>query len=332
MRQAVFEARYGADWERFETWLDRDEKLRRRSGPAAPAPAGALPDTEIPQAYRRVCQHLALARDRQYSPELVDRLNQLALRGHHLLYGARPRRGLARSLEFLLAGFPRRVRQEGALVAAAAALFFGPLVALIVTLQWHPDFVYYLLEPESLAKFQEMYSPANKRLGMRDADDNVAMFGFYIWNNVKIGFQTFATGLAFGLGSIFYLAFNGLYIGAVAGHLTQAGFATPFWSFAAGHSALELVAIAISGAAGLKLGGALIAPGLRSRKSALMAAARPAVQLMYGAAAMFFAAAFVEAFWSPLTLFPPSTKYAVGGILWAVVLGYLGFGGRARAA
>jgi len=332
VRQAVFEARYGADWERFDTWLDRDEKLRRREARAAPAPAGALPDTEIPQAYRRVCQHLALARDRQYSPELVDRLNQLALRGHHLLYGARPRRGLARGLAFLLAGFPRRVRDEGALVAAAAVLFFGPLVTLIVTLQWHPDFVYYLLEPESLAKLQEMYNPANKRLGMRDADDNVAMFGFYIWNNVKIGFQTFATGLAFGLGSIFYLAFNGLYIGAVAGHLTQAGYGTPFWSFVAGHSALELVAIAISGAAGLKLGGALIAPGLVSRKAALMAAARPAVQLMYGAAAMFLAAAFIEAFWSPLTLFPASTKYAVGGILWAVVLGYLGFGGRARAA
>jgi uncharacterized membrane protein SpoIIM required for sporulation len=333
VRQAVFEERYGADWDRFEAWLDHDEKTaRRRSGGAAPAPAGALPDAAVPQAYRRVCQHLALARDRQYSPELVDRLNQLALRGHHLLYGARPRRGLARGLDFLAARFPQRVRAEGGLVAAAAALFFGPLAALVAVLQWHPDFVYYLLDPEAIAKFQEMYSPQNRRLGMRDADDNVAMFGFYIWNNVRIGFQTFATGLAFGLGSIFYLAFNGIYIGAVAGHLTQAGYATPFWSFVAGHSALELVAIAISGAAGLKLGGALIAPGRQSRKSALVAAARPAVQLMYGAAAMFVAAAFVEAFWSPLTAFPPATKYAVGGILWGVVVGYLALGGRGRAA
>jgi uncharacterized membrane protein SpoIIM required for sporulation len=328
VRQTVFEARHGPDWERFEDWLDRD--AGRRTGGAA---AGrALPDAEVPPAYRRICQHLALARDRQYSPELVDRLNQLALRGHHLLYGARPRRGLARGLEFLVAEFPRRVRAERALVAVAAALFFGPLVTLIVALQWHPDFVYYLLEPERLAKFEEMYSPGNQRLGMRDADDNVAMFGFYVWNNVKIGFQTFATGLAFGLGSIFYLAFNGLYIGAVAGHLTRAGYATPFWSFVAGHSALELVAIAISGAAGLKLGGALIAPGRLTRRSALVAATRPAVQLMYGAAAMFLAAAFLEAFWSPLTAFPAATKYAVGGILWAVVLGYLAFGGRGRAA
>ena len=146
---------------------------------------------------------------------------------------------------------------------------------------------------------------------MREADDNVAMFGFYIFNNVKIGFQTFATGLAFGLGTLFYLVFNGVMIGAVAGYLTGIGYGTPFWSFVSGHSAMELVAIAISGAAGLRLGAAVVAPGARSRKAALVDAARPAVRLMYGAAAMFFIAAFIEAFWSPLTAFPPQTKYAV---------------------
>jgi hypothetical protein len=53
---------------------------------------------------------------------------------------------------------------------------------------------------------------------------------------------------------------------------------------------------------------------------------------MYGAAGMFLIAAFIEAFWSPLTAFPPITKYAVGAILWGVVLGYFLFGGRGRAA
>jgi len=329
MRQAVFETRHAADWRRFEAWLDRHEKLARREK-AQPA-ADALPDAEVPRAYRHVCQHLALARDREYSPDLVDRLNRLALRGHHLLYGARGSRG-ARAIEFLVAGFPRLVRAERALVIAAACLFFGPLVLLLAALQSYPDFVYYLMPPEALAKFQEMYNPGNKRHGMRDADDNVAMFGFYIWNNVKIGFQTFASGIAFGLGSIFYLVSNGVLIGAIAGYITQVGYGTPFWSFVSGHSAMELVAIVISGAAGLRLGGALVAPGQRSRKAALVAAAQPAVRLMYGAAGMFLIAAFIEAFWSPLTAFPPVTKYVVGAILWGVVLGYFLFGGRGRAA
>jgi uncharacterized membrane protein SpoIIM required for sporulation len=327
----VFEARHGADWQRFQTWLDRHEKLRRREDTAA-IDVNVLPDAEVPEAYRRICQHLALARDRQYSPELVDRLNRLALRGHHLLYGARTLRSVARALEFFFAGFPRLVRAEHRLVLAASALFFGPLLALIALLQYFPDFIYYLVEPESIARMQEMYDPSNERLGRRGSEDNVMMFGFYIWNNVRIGFQTFATGLAFGVGSVFFLAFNGLYIGAVAGHLTQAGYAVPFWSFVSGHSAMELVAIALSGAAGLRLGLALIAPGNQSRKAALVAAARPAVRIIYGAATMFLIAAFIEAFWSPLTTFEPIVKYTVGTVLWGIVIGYFLFVGRARGA
>jgi len=332
MRQAAFEERHAEAWSRFERWLDARRRPKRAGGGrAAPAEPAGLADAEVPRAYRQLCHHLALARDRAYSPDLVDRLNELALRGHHVLYGARGhRRG--RLAQFFLDEFPRRVRAEWRLVAIAAAAFFGPVLAIAAALQLHPDFVHYLLAPHTLAQIEEMYDPANPRLGMREADTNVMMFAFYVWNNVKIGFQCFATGLAFGLGSLFYLVSNGVQIGAVAGHLTQAGFGAPFWSFVSGHSALELVAIVLSGAAGLKLGAALIAPGRLSRRAALVAAARGAIRLVYGAAAMFLAAAFVEAFWSPLTAFPPASKYAVGAVLWALVLGYFALAGRRRGA
>ena len=120
-----------------------------------------------------------------------------------------------------------------------------------------------------------MYDPANKRLGMREADTSLVMFGFYIWNNVRIGFQTFAGGLLAGVGSAWFLGANGVIIGAVAGYLTQVGYGETFWSFVAGHSSLELLAIVLSGAAGFRLGLAVIAPGNRSRKAALVAAAQP---------------------------------------------------------
>jgi uncharacterized membrane protein SpoIIM required for sporulation len=177
-----------------------------------------------------------------------------------------------------------------------------------------------------------MYDPANRRLGMREADTHLAMFGYYIWNNVRIGFQTFAGGLLAGLGTIWYLAANGVILGAVAGYLTQIGFGETFWSFVSGHAALELTAIVISGAAGLRLGLAVIAPGKRSRKAALVAAARPAVRLMYGAALMFAAAAFVEAFWSPLTAVPYAAKIWAGLAGWGMLLAYLALSGRAGAA
>jgi uncharacterized membrane protein SpoIIM required for sporulation len=158
------------------------------------------------------------------------------------------------------------------------------------------------------------------------------MFGFYIWNNVRIGFQTFAGGMLAGVGSAWFLGANGVIIGAVAGYLTQAGFGETFWSFVAGHSAPELLAIVLSGAAGFKLGLAIIAPGNLSRKSALIAAAKPAVRMMYGAAVMFMFAAFVEAFWSPMTEVPFNLKITAGVAAWIVFLAYFAFAGRARAA
>jgi uncharacterized membrane protein SpoIIM required for sporulation len=327
VKQALFEERHAGLWDAFTAWLDSRERLRRRREPAA---ADALADEDVPMLYRRLCQHLALARDRQYSPDLVDRLNQLALRGHHLLYGARGHRG-AHALEFLLGGFPRLVRAELRLVSAAALVFLGSLAVLFLAAQLYPDLIYYLVGPREVAQMEQMYDPANTRLGMRDADDNVAMFAFYIWNNVKIGFQTFAGGLAFGLGTLYFLLANGVLIGATAGHLTWLGYGVPFWSFVSGHSAMELSAIVISGAAGLRLGAAVIAPGMRSRKVALTAAARIAVGLMYGAALMFTLAAFIEGFWSPLKDFAPPTKYAVGIALWLLLLAYLAFAGRGRA-
>lgn len=317
MKQAPFEAGHVAEWEQFEQFLDGKE--------------GAFPPAELPSRYRRLCQSLALAADRHYSPALVDRLNRLALRGHHVLYQSR-RRQTQRVVEFMLAGFPALVRLEWRLVAVATLLFFGPLAALIAVLQAFPEFVHYLLTPEQIASFHQMYDPGAKRLGMREADTSLLMFGFYIWNNVRIGFQTFAGGLLFGVGSIWFLASNGVIIGAVAGYLTQIGYDETFWSFVAGHSSLELLAIVLSGAAGLRLGLAVIAPGRMSRKAALVAAAKPAVRMMYGAAFMFFAAAFVEAFWSPLTEVPYHVKIIAGLAGWALLLTYFAFAGRARAA
>ena len=315
MKQMPFEAAHAREWDEFEAFLDKKKSF----DPA-----------EMPARFRRISQSLALAAERHYSTDLVDRLNRLALRGHHALY-ANQRRESQQILDFMLGGFPRLVREEWRLVLAAALLFFGPLLLLIAVLQAFPDFVHYLLSPQQIASFHEMYDPANRRLGMREADTSMAMFGFYIWNNVRIGFQTFAGGLAAGVGSAYFLGANGVIIGAVAGYLTQVGYTETFWSFVAGHSSLELLAIVLSGAAGFKLGMAVIAPGNRSRKAALVAAARPAVRIMYGAAIMFFAAAFVEAFWSPITEIGFVPKIVVGITGWVVLLAYFVFAGRSHA-
>jgi uncharacterized membrane protein SpoIIM required for sporulation len=328
MNQEQFLQQHEAEWLALEEWLNEQEKPKKKLQDNFPVDE----NFDFPKTYRQVCQHLALARSRLYSQPLIERLSHLVLRGHQHLY--RPRSHLFGSImHFFSHQFPVTVREQWRVTALATLLFFGPLIGMIVAIQINPDLIYSIADGESVRQYQEMYNPERfERLGReREADSDILMFGFYIRNNTGIGFRTFAGGLMFGIGTLFFLLFNGFQIGAVAGHLTEIGYIETFWGFVSGHSAMELTAIALSGAAGLKLGQALIWPGRRSRARALRENARTAVIIIYGAAVMFFIAAFIEAFWSSIAWMPLTIKYSVGIVLWLLVLAYFIFAGRSRA-
>ncbi|HSC84016.1 MAG TPA: stage II sporulation protein M [Pseudomonas sp.] len=324
MKQHLFEQRHGADWQGFAQLLESLEKGKVESKPCE----------DFAAAYRHICQHLALSEERGYSSHLIDQLQQLAMRGHQQLYRHRSHLG-AQIIGFVIAGFPQLVRREWRVILGACLLFFGSL-ALMGLLTWaFPELIYSLLDPEQVSGMEKMYDPDARRIGRfseRDAGDDWMMFGYYIMNNIGIAFQTFASGLFFGLGSLFFLLFNGLMIGAVAGHLTRLGYSETFWSFVIGHGAFELTAIAFAGAAGLKLGWALLAPGRLPRREALRQAAGQAIQLVAGVILFLIIAAFIEAFWSSMTYTTPTIKYWVGAGLWLLVLAYFVFAGRNRHA
>ena len=153
------------------------------------------------------------------------------------------------------------------------------------------------------------------------------MFGYYIYNNISVGFRTFAGGILAGVGTVLLLLFNGVVIGGVAGHLSQLGYLDTFWPFVSGHGSFELTAIVICGAAGLLMAHGLIAPGQLSRFQALKKKALEAVALVMGAALMLVVAAFIEAFWSASGA-ASEIKYSVAAVLWLIVIVYLTLAGR----
>ncbi|WP_064746027.1 stage II sporulation protein M [Lysobacter antibioticus] len=329
MRQEHFVARHEYEWREFERWLEhRSASARHARGHRREW--NGLSDDQLPERHRRLCQQLALARRRGYSAVVTDRLQQLMQRGHSVLYRTKPVHW-RRAIEFLLAGFPRLVRAERHCMLAAALLFVLPLASIFVAIQIKPDLAAGLFDVQSLARFEQMYDPAGKSdLGRTDEDD-LQMFAHYIGNNVGIGFQTFASGLVAGLGTVFVLIFNGVMIGGVAGHLQAVGHGDPFWRFVAGHSAPELTAIVIAGGAGLRLGLSLIAPGQRRRIDSLIHGGRRGAKICIGVFAMLVFAAFVEAFWSSIAGVPAPVKYAVGAALWVLVGLWLLRGGRNAA-
>ncbi len=323
MKQRPFEERYTQGWQAFAACLDRLERPGAGKKTAQNAP---LPVAELPAAYRQLCQHLAIARSRRYSGSLLARLNQLALRAYQQIYRA-PQRRWPVVLHFLTADFPQRVRADAGLFWLCAVLFYLPLLGMGLAVYQAPELIYSLLSPESVADLEAMYAPG-KGADDRNAADNLAMFGHYIHNNIGLGFRTFAGGILLGVGAAFMLLFNGVFIGAVSGYLTARGFIETFYTFIAGHGAFELTGIVLAGAAGLKLGWAVAAPGRFSRVDALRQAAASGVRLMLGVVALLLLAAFIEAFWSSNRAIPAEIKYAVGVAGWALVILYLTRAGR----
>jgi len=325
MRQDQFIARHEADWQALAAWLDVADQ---RKPNAAVSDAGCNA-ADVPGRYRRLCQQLALARRRGYSPMLIERLGQLVERTHTLLYRP-PNPRWWRAIGFIVSEFPAEVRAQWGWMLASGLLFFLPFFAMIVAVQVQPELAHSVFDIEQLAQMEQMYDPARTdRIG-RDSGTDLMMFGHYIMNNISIGFRSFASGLLVGLGSVIVLVSNGVMIGTVAGHLTGIGYGGPFWRFVVGHSAPELLAIVISGGAGMRLGFALIAPGQLSRVAALLAAGRIGARLILGVFVMLLAAAFIEAFWSSIARLPDLVKYGSGGAIWLLVLAWLGFGGRGR--
>ncbi|WP_299594242.1 stage II sporulation protein M [uncultured Microbulbifer sp.] len=322
MKQRDFEQRHQSLWLQLENTL---------AGYCKHAPIeanGSAMVEDLPASYRRLCQQLAVAKERQYTSNLIARLNQLVMACHQRLY---QEKSVSRNrwLEYLFSGFPRALREQARFVWLSCALFLAPALVMGLGSYFNDSLVYAVLSPEQVLQIESMYDPANQVLGReRGSDTDLQMFGFYIKNNIGIAFRTFASGILFGIGSIFFIVFNGVFLGAIFGHITRVGFVTTFYPFVIGHGAFELTAIVFAGAAGLRLGHSLVSPGNMTRRQSLREAGREAMKIMYGTFLMLVIAAFLEAFWSSSTEVSIAVKLAVGSFFWLLVLGYCFLAGR----
>lgn len=314
--QDSFVFRRQQDWSELEKLIGLGKELHR-GHPRDISRAASL--------YRSVCADLMRARA-HFGPDLVRYLDGLAARAHNLLYGARAYRISA--LWVLIAReFPQTLRRRWGFFVLANLLFYVPFfIGMFGTLA-SVEFAQTILPAAQLAGMEDMYEQGFNE--GRDAGTDSAMAGFYVLNNVGIAFKCFATGILFGVGSLFFSIYNGLTIGVVLGWVTQAGHGGNILTFICGHGPFELTAIVISTGAGLQAGWALIKTDGLTRTGSLRAQARELGNLIVGAAVMLVIAAGIEGFWSPSGL-PPQVKWAFSGCACLFVIAWLALGGRAR--
>jgi uncharacterized membrane protein SpoIIM required for sporulation len=111
-------------------------------------------------------------------------------------------------------------------------------------------------------------------------------------------------------------------LGAVAVVCQKAGMGVLLWSFVAPHGSLELPALVIAGAAGLRLGHGMLFPGIYKWKDSVARAGGEAVRLVSGVIPMLMIAGTLEGFFSPSSA-PVALKFSIGAGLFALLLVWL---------
>ena len=304
-----------AEWDRLAALVRHRRRLN-----------GAEAD-ELVLLYQRASTHLSRLRASAVTdPVRVARLAALVARARSAVTGSHVPswRVVAR---FAVRDFPAAVYRTRWWWLGAAV---GSLVVAVATGWWiarSPGVQGALLPPaEARALVQQQFK------GYYTASP-AASFAAQVWtNNVWVAAQALIFGILLGLPTVWVLLENAINVGVDGGYLLAHGKGTLFFGLILPHGMLELSAVFLAGAAGLRLGWTVIDPGSRRRGQALAQEGRAMVTITLGLIAVLGVSGIIEAFVTPSSL-PTWARITIGAVAVAAFLGYaLGLGRRAVAA
>jgi len=320
-----FVARKRAAWEAFRAVATRAER----------AGVGALPPDEIPvfaARYREAAADLARARTYGVDPRVIEYLERLVGAGHNALYRARGRRRTP-VLRYLLRDFPAAVVLSWRQVVAAALLFVVPAAVGYVMIRERPQLAEEVMSPVMVGRAEQAAERQARGIGYAQSPEEElpVIASAIIGNNVLVAFWTFVGGLVAGTLTVWALVMNGLQLGMGFGLFVNHRAGAYLATFIAGHGVLELTAIFIAAGAGFRIAGALIAPGDRTRRDALVVEGRIAAQMLGAVVSLLVVAGTIEGLLSASDA-PAALKYAVSATSAVLLVLYLRNGWAASIA
>ena len=157
-------------------------------------------------------------------------------------------------------------------------------------------------------------------------------FAAEVWtHNVWVAAESLIFGILLGLPTLWVLFSNAANVGASAGLLIAHGRGVLFFALILPHGMLELTAVFLAAATGLRLGWTVIDPGPRPRGRALAEEGRASITIALGLIVVFLVSGMIEAFVTPSPL-PTWARILIGVIAEAVFLSYVIVAGRRAAA
>ena len=323
-RSVRFRAEREPVWRELEELVARSERRGLRS-------LDAKARARLPVLYRAALASLAVARETVLDQALLTYLEGLCARAHVVLHS--PADGFLRTLGRIVArDLPQAFRRALGFVLGAALLFaLGAAIGWLLVRADHawfdvlvPDWLEGGRGPEDRASLlASLYQERPVQLG-----DLALLATFVVQNNVLIAIAAFAGGAALALPTMIGLVVNGTVIGAFAAIHAEQKLLLPFLAWLSVHGTIELLAICLAAAAGIKLAAAILYPGMRRlRREALAAEGRDATVLLIGAGLLLLVSGLLEGFVRQLVQ-DDALRAAIGGGTLALVVVWLLLAGR----
>lgn len=310
----AFAAAHQAEWDRLATLVRRHRRL-----------TGAEVD-ELVSLYQRASTHLSQLRAGATDPVRTATLSALVARARSAVTGAHVPSWQVVG-RFARYDFPAAVYRARWWWLGAAV---GSIVVGVAAGAWiarSPAVQGALLPPAQARalvqhQFQGYYSASP-----------ASAFAAKVWtNNVWVAAEALIFGILLGIPTVWVLIVNALNGGVDGGFLIAHGKGALFFSLILPHGMLELSAVFLSAAAGLRLGWTVIDPGNRPRARAVAEEGRSTVTIAIGMIVVLGVSGIIEAFVTPSHL-PTWARITIGAVAVTAFVGYtLGFGRRAARA
>ncbi|HEV2375934.1 MAG TPA: stage II sporulation protein M [Streptosporangiaceae bacterium] len=300
----AYAAAHEEQWRR----LDRLVRHHRRL-------SGAEID-ELVSLYQQTATHLSVVRSAGADDALVGVLTSRVARARAAVTGASAP-GMAVLARFVLVSFPAMAYRARWWWLGTAV---GSLLTALVIGWWvaHSPAVQAALLPQAQIgnlvhhQFQGYYSQYA-----------ATSFAAHVWtNNAWVAALSLIFGIMLGLPTLWVLYNNAANVGVVGGLMVSHGKGVLFFALILPHGILELTAVFLAAATGLRLGWTIIDPGRRPRARALAEEGRAAVTVALGLIGVLLVSGVIEAFVTPSPL-PTWARILIGVAAEAAFLSYV---------
>ena len=301
-------------WNRLEQLVKRRRRL-----------TGAEVD-ELVELYQRVSTHLSMVRSASGDSVLVGRLSSLVARARSAVTSAHAPLW-SEFVRFWTVSFPVCAYRSWRWWAATAVAFFAVTVIIAMWVAGNPQVQATIGTPSEIEHL------VNHEVADYYSENPAGSFALQVWtNNSLVAAQCIAFALLLGIPIPYILFQNAANLGLIAGLMFDAGKGDIMLGLLTPHGLLELTAVFLAGAAGMRLGWTAISPGNRPRGQALAEQGRAVVSVAVGLVAVLLVSGLIEALVTPSPL-PTFARIGIGVLAEIAFLYYvIHFGRKAVAA